>query len=221
MFDSTQREAQTAVAKLRVLIADDKAETRRSTRLMLTLIPEVEVVALAHDGREAIDLALQHKPDIALMDVNMPGITGLEAIAVMRQQQPNLACIVISAEQDRTTFKEAMAVGARGYITKPFTSDQLVEVMKRVSKAVEESRQHTAEVTRIQRERDAFLHELAFEYVKARRMDEKARVVYEQLAQNKACDQRVLMSLAMIYLLRRDWPKLKQLVARLEQMPAS
>jgi YesN/AraC family two-component response regulator len=216
MIDSTQ-EQPPAATKLRVLIADDKPETRRSTRLMLTLIPEAEVVALAQNGREAIELARQHQPDIALMDVNMPGLNGLEAIAIMRQHQPNLACIVISAEQDRTTFKEAMAVGARGYITKPFTSDQLVEVMERVSKAVTENRQQAAEATRIRRERDAFLHELAFEYVKARRMDDKARVVYEQLAQNKNCDERVLISLAMIYLLRRDWPKLKQLIARLEQ----
>jgi YesN/AraC family two-component response regulator len=207
--------------RLRVLIADDKAETRRSTRLMLTLIPEVEVVALAQNGQEAIELARQHRPDIALMDVNMPGLNGLEAIAAMRRQQPGLACVVISAEQQRRTFSEAMAVGARGFITKPFTSDQLVEVMTRVGNAVKENRQHTAEVTRMQRERDTLLHELAYEYVKAQRMDDKARIVYEKLAQDRACDQRILISLAMIYLTRRDWSKLKRLVARLEQMTAA
>jgi YesN/AraC family two-component response regulator len=207
--------------KLRVLIADDKAETRRSTRLMLTLIPEVELVALAHNGREAIELAHQHRPDIALMDINMPGLNGLEAIAAMRQEHPGLACIVISAEQQRGTFTEAMAVGARGFITKPFTSDQLVEVMTRVGNAVKENRQQIIEVSRMQRERDVLLNELAVEYVKNQRMDEKARIVFEKLARNKNCDQRILISLATIYVQRRDWPKLKRLVARLEQMASA
>jgi YesN/AraC family two-component response regulator len=219
MPDATQ-EKQTE-KKLRVLIADDKAETRRSTRLMLTLIPEVEIVALAHNGREAIELAHQHRPDIALMDINMPGLNGFEAITAMRQEQPDLACIVISAEQQRGTFTEAMAVGARGFITKPFTSDQLVEVMTRVGNAVRRNWQQQTESSRIQRERDALLHELAFEYVKSQRMDEKARIVFEKLARNKNCDQRFLISLAMIYVQRRDWPKLKQLVARLEQMASA
>jgi YesN/AraC family two-component response regulator len=219
MPDATQ-EKQTE-KKLRVLIADDKAETRRSTRLMLTLIPEVEIVALAHNGREAIELAQQHRPDIALMDINMPGLNGLEAITAMRQEQPDLACIVISAEQQRRTFTEAMAVGARGFITKPFTSDQLVEVMTRVGNAVKKDKQQKKEASRMQRERDALLHELAFEYVKSQRMDEKARIIFEKLAWNKNCDQRILISLAMIYVQRRDWPKLKQLVARLEQMASA
>lgn len=213
-----QEKQQPIEKKLRVLIADDKAETRRSTRLMLTLVPEVEVIALAQNGQEAVELARQHRPDIALMDVNMPGLNGLEAIAIMRRELPNLACIVISAEQQRSTFTEAMAVGARGFITKPFTSDQLVEVMKRVGNAVKENKQHTVEVSRMQRERDALLHELAYEYVKTQRMDDKARIVYEKLAEDPACDQRILLSLAMIYVTRRDWSKLKRLIARLEQM---
>ena len=62
---------------LRFLIADDVTETRRSTRLMLSLIPGAEVVAIAKDGREAVELARQHKPDFALMDVNMPHMNGL------------------------------------------------------------------------------------------------------------------------------------------------
>jgi DNA-binding NarL/FixJ family response regulator len=113
MSNSIEKEPNTAAAKLRVLIADDKAETRRSTRLMLTLIPEVEIMALAHNGREAIELAREHRPDIALMDVNMPGMTGLEAIAHMRQQQPNLACIVISAEQQRHIYRSNGGRGTR------------------------------------------------------------------------------------------------------------
>lgn len=218
MPNAIQKQKAPITDKLRVLIADDKAETRRSTRLMLTLIPNVEVVALAHNGQEAVELARQHRPDIALMDVNMPGLNGLEAIHIMRQGQPDLACIIISAEQQRDTFKRAMAVGAYEFITKPFTSDQLVDVMARVENMVKETKQHTIEVSRMQRERDALLHELANEYIKDQRMDDKARIVFEKLAHDKGCDQRVLIALAMIYVARRDWPKLKRLVVRLENM---
>lgn len=203
--------------RLRLLIADDKTETRRSTRLMLTLIPNVEVVALAENGQQAIELARKHQPDIALMDVNMPGMDGLEAIAAMRRQQPALVCVVISAEQQRSTFTEAMAVGAQGYITKPFTSDQLLETITRVGKIVRENRQKTAVAAHIQRERDILLRQLAHEYMQAQRLDDRARIIYERLAQDKACDRRILISLAMIYVTQQEWPKLKQLITRLEQ----
>ena len=126
--------------RLRLLIADDKTETRRSTRLMLTLMPNVEIVALAENGQQAVDLARTHRPDIALMDVKMPGMDGLQAIAAMKRQQSALVCVVISAEQQRSTFTEAMAVGAQGFITKPFTSDQLVETITRVGKIVDENK---------------------------------------------------------------------------------
>lgn len=217
MPDVNQNQPLTTTDKLRILIADDQTETRRTTRLMLSLIPQVEVVALAQDGQEAIALARKLQPDIALMDVNMPGISGLEAIAVMRQQQPDLASVVISAEQQRDTFQEAMAVGARGFLTKPYTSEQLIEVIERVGKVVIGSRRQVAEISRVQRERDLFLQELALEYIKTRRTDEKAMTIYEQLAQREDCDQRVLTSLAMIYVLRQEWSKLKMLAARLEK----
>ncbi|RLD05966.1 MAG: hypothetical protein DRI56_08700, partial [Chloroflexota bacterium] len=63
---------ETSPEKLRVLIADDVLETRRATRLMLAENPLVEIVAIAHDGKEAIELAQKHRPDIALLDINMP-----------------------------------------------------------------------------------------------------------------------------------------------------
>jgi YesN/AraC family two-component response regulator len=85
--------------RLRVLIADDIVEMRRSTRLMLTLVPDVEVVAIAHNGREAVEMTHKHKPDIALMDVNMPEMDGLDAIKLMMQTHPPLVCVVVSAER--------------------------------------------------------------------------------------------------------------------------
>jgi len=202
---------------LRILIADDVSETRRSTRLMLTLVPNAEVVAMASDGRQAVDLARRHRPDIVLMDVNMPNLDGLSAIREMLQVRPDIGCIVISAEQDRHTFKEAMAVGARGFITKPFTAEQLLEVVQRVGQELQKSRRRFEQSEKMRQQRDMYLRELATEYVKTRRTDDKAMAVFEELAADPDCDPRWLMALALIYVLRGQWGKLKDVAGRLEQ----
>lgn len=202
--------------RLRVLVADDVTETRRSTRLMLTLIPNVEIVAIVKNGREAVEATRQHKPDIALMDINMPQMNGLRAIEVMLTERPDMACVVISAERDTETLLEAMAVGARGYLTKPFTSEQLIETVGRISRNLLANRHRAEQSANMRRQRDIYLVELANEYVKQRRTDDKALLVYEELAARPDCELQWLMSLAMIYVLRKDWSKLKQLAARLE-----
>ena len=148
------------------MVADDVTETRRSTRLMLTLIPNVEIVAIAKNGREAVELARQHKPDIALMDVNMPQMNGLQAIEIMVSERPEMACIILSAERDTETLLEAMAVGARGYLTKPFTSDQLIEAVARISHSISANNAQNDQVAKLRRQRDIYMVELANEYVK-------------------------------------------------------
>jgi YesN/AraC family two-component response regulator len=202
---------------LRILIADDVSETRRSTRLMLTLVPNAEVVAMASDGRQAVKMAQMHQPDIVLMDVNMPHMDGLSAIREMLQVRPDIGCIVISAEQDRHTFKEAMAVGARGFITKPFTAEQLLEVVQRVGQELQKSRRRFEQGEKVRQQRDMYLKELATEYVKTRRTDDKAVAVFEELTADPDCDPRWLMALALIYVLRGQWGKLKDVAGRLEQ----
>ena len=201
--------------RLRVMIADDVAEVRRSTRLMLTLIPNVEIVAIAKDGREAIAMSQKHKPDIALMDVNMPHTNGLEAIVAMRAERPELACIILSAERDTETLLEAMAVGARGYLTKPFTSEQLIETIARVSRNLRVKKRQSSQVAQLRRQRDIILKELAVEYVKQQRTDAKAMRVLEQVTSSRQCDRRLLVALAWIYVQRQEWDKLKKLKRRL------
>lgn len=201
--------------RLRVMIADDVAEMRRSTRLMLTLIPNVEIVAIAKDGREAIAMAREYKPDIALMDVNMPYTNGLQAIAAMRAERPDLACIILSAERDTETLLEAMAVGARGYLTKPFTSEQLIMTMERVSKNLLVKQRQADQVAQLRQQRDVILNELAIEYVKQQRTDAKAMRVLEQVTAAPQCDRRLLVALAWVYVQRQEWDKLKELKKRL------
>ncbi len=226
---------QNTLPHLRFLIADDVTETRRSTRLMLSLLPEAEIVAIAKNGREAVELARQHKPDIALIDVNMPQMNGIQAIRIMVEENPLLVCIVLSAERDTQTLVDAIAAGARGYLTKPFTVDQLTATIQQtwnhsvaqiraaiasVSKATAVAANPVAnhETAQLRQQRDYFLTELANEYLRTRRTDEKAMQVLEILAQDPQCEPRLLTALAMIYALNQRWAKLKLLASRLEQM---
>ena len=203
--------------KLRVLIADDVQETRRSTRLMLAVNPLVEVVAIAKNGEQAVELAKKHLPDIALMDINMPKMDGLTAIQQMNQFKPDMACIIISAEKASETLRNAMSIGAREYLIKPFTVEELNMAVHRVGKIVLEHRKRSAQADRVRKEREAYLKRLAHEYAKTRRTDDQAVEVYEHLASNPKCELRWLMNLAMIYVIRKKWGKLKTLAARLEK----
>ncbi len=205
-------------ARLRILIADDVQETRRSTRLILALNPDVEVVAIARDGQQAIDMAETHKPDIAILDINMPKVDGISAFRVMRQTNPDMACIIISAERDNQTLRQAMSVGAREYLIKPFTVDELNMAVHQVSLLVLDKRKKSARVTQVRTQREVYLKQLAQEYAKSRRSDAQALEVFERLATNPECELRWLKILAMIYVIRQKWGKLRTLAERLEQV---
>lgn len=203
--------------KLRILIADDVQETRRTTRMMLAINPDVVVVAIAQNGAKAVELATQHQPDIAIMDVNMPEMDGLTAYEKMLETQPNLACIIISAERDSSTLRTAMSLGAREYLIKPFTVDELNMAVHRVSKIVKDDRVRNAQADRLREQRAAYVKRLAHEYARSRRTDDQAIEVFEHLARNPQCEMRWLMNLAMLYVIRKKWGKLRVLSARLEK----
>ena len=211
---------QTAVPprrKLRVLIADDIQETRRNTRLMLATIDDVEVVAIASNGVQAVDLAKEHHPDILLLDINMPELDGLSAYRRISQIHPDTGCIIISAEKDTTTLRTAMSVGVQEYLIKPFTVDELEDAIMRVNKRVQETRQKLVQAEQLRKRNEAYLKQLAGEYARTRRTDDQAVEVFERLAEYPNCEMRWLQNLAMIYIVRQDWGKLKILAAQVEQ----
>jgi YesN/AraC family two-component response regulator len=201
--------------RLRVLIADDIQETRRNTRLMLAMNPEVEVVAIARNGRQAVSLAEKFSPDLAILDINMPDMDGLSAFEAMKESNPNIACIIISAEKDNETFRRAMSVGAREFLMKPFTVDELNLAVHKVSQLVIMNRRDTLQISDVTERSEADLERLAVEYTKNRRVDDQALQVFEQLASNPKCELRWLRILAMVYVIRQDWSKLKGLAERL------
>jgi len=202
--------------KLRVLIADDVKETRRNTRLMLATIDDVEVVAIAANGLQAVQLAKEHHPDIVLLDINMPEMDGLTAFRNIAQIHPDTGCIVISAEKDSTTLRTAISLGVQEYLIKPFTIDELEGAIARVDQKVQGNRKKLAQVDDLKRKKEDYLKQLATEYSKARRTDDKAMEVFEQLADYPNCEARWLQTLAMIYVVRQEWSRLKILATKLE-----
>ncbi|MCL4259653.1 MAG: response regulator [Anaerolineales bacterium] len=203
--------------RLKVLIADDVQETRRNTRLMLAAIDDVEVVAIASNGLQAIQFANEHHPDVVLLDVNMPGMDGLTAYREIAKLHPAIGCIIISAEKDTNTLQAAISAGVQEYLVKPFTGDELETAIKKVRAYVTQARQKASEEAQIHKQRETYLAQLAAEYAKTHRTDDRAMEVFEQLAINPVCETRWLQTLAMIYVVRQKWSRLKALAAKLEK----
>jgi YesN/AraC family two-component response regulator len=206
-----------ASKKMRVLIADDIQETRRNTRLMLATIDNVEVVAIASNGLQAVQLAKEHQPDIVFLDINMPEMDGLTAYQEIHKILPGTGCVIISAEKDTTTLRNAMSIGVQEYLIKPFTVEELEAAVARVHEQVELTRKKIDQDAQIKQQRQAFLLQLAAEYAKAHRTDEKAMQVFEYLAENPKCEMRWIQNLAMIYIVRQRWGKLKILAEKIEK----
>src|SRR5258706_1531115 len=202
--------------KLRVLIADDVQETRRNTRVMLSTL-DVEVVAIASNGRQAVEMAREHRPDIVLLDINMPEMDGLTAYENILRIHPDPGCIIISAEDDPTTLRTAMSIGVHEYLIKPFLIEELETALEHVKARLKENRQKAGRADELQKKTEAYLEQLADEYTKARRTDDQAMQLFEQLAEYPQCKLPWLKTLALIYAIRQEWGKLKILSTRLEQ----
>jgi YesN/AraC family two-component response regulator len=203
--------------KMRVLIADDVQETRRNTRLMLATIDDLEVVAIASNGVQAVQMAKEHHPDIVFLDINMPEMDGLTAYQEILKFRPDTGCVIISAEKDTVTLRTAMSIGVQEYLIKPFTVDELEIAVARVKERVGQTRIKLAQTAKLQKQREAYLVQLAVEYAKSRRTDDKAIEVFEQLAENPKCEMRWLQNLAMIYVVRQKWDRLKVLAEKIDQ----
>lgn len=202
--------------KLRVLIADDIQETRRNTRLMLSMVSDVEVVAIASNGLQAVQMARERHPDIVVLDINMPEMNGLAAFKEISKNKPDTGCIIISAEKDSEILRLAMSLGIRDYLFKPFTVDQMEQAVAKVAARLAEKRQQMRQTDQLRQKNEMYLKQLAIEYAKSRRTDDRAVEVFEYLAANPACELRWLRTLAMIYVIRGKWGKLRILAARLE-----
>lgn len=117
---------------IRVLIVDDLPETRENVRKLLQFESDIEVIGQAGTGEQAVDMAQEHRPDIILMDINMPGIDGIGASQKISELVPTTQIIIMSVQSDSDYLRRAMLAGARDFLTKPFGGDELVAAVRRV-----------------------------------------------------------------------------------------
>ena len=103
---------------IRVLIVDDHAPFRAGLRALLTSVPDMEVSGEAADGEDAVREAAKLQPDVVLMDIQMPGMNGIEATRVIYQSSPHIGVIVLTMFEDDDSVFAAMRAGARGYLLK-------------------------------------------------------------------------------------------------------
>ncbi|HZW03392.1 MAG TPA: response regulator [Anaerolineaceae bacterium] len=126
--------------KVRVLIVDDITETRESIKRMLLFDANIEVVSEAKNGREAIEYAQQTKPDVVLMDINMPDMDGITATESIRKKVPFTQIIILSVQSDSNYMRRAMLAGARDFLSKPPMIDELVAAIRRAGKMAADER---------------------------------------------------------------------------------
>ncbi|MFG2836310.1 response regulator [Streptomyces zaomyceticus] len=118
---------------VRVVVADDQAVVREGIVMLLGLLPGVEVVGAARDGEEAVALAAQLAPDVVLMDLRMPRCDGVEATRRIREGHPGTEIVVLTTYADDDSLFPALQAGARGYLTKDASGEEIVRALRDVT----------------------------------------------------------------------------------------
>jgi len=118
---------------IRVMLVDDHAVVRMGFRLLLQGTPDIEVVAEAESGEEAVRQFPEIQPDVVVMDISMPGIGGLEAIGRILARQPAARVLVLSAHEDVMHARRVLKAGAAGYLTKRSAAEALIQAIRQVA----------------------------------------------------------------------------------------
>ena len=119
--------------KIRVLLADDHTLMRRGLRLIVEQQPDLVVVGEAEDGRQAMALAASLKPDVAVLDIGMPNLNGIEATKQITDGESGVAVVILSMHADETYILRALKAGARGYLLKDSAESDLVRAIRSVA----------------------------------------------------------------------------------------
>ena len=120
----------TTPLKIRVLIADDHPVVLRGLRIVLNAQPDLDVVAEATDGEQAVDRTLADRPDLAILDISMPRMTGLQAAREITRRRPEVRVLMLSMHDNEQYLFEAIKVGASGYVLKTAVDRDLVEACR-------------------------------------------------------------------------------------------
>lgn len=120
------------MGKIRILLADDHVLVRQGTRELLEQEEDMEVVAEAGDGEEAVQLATRQRPDVAIMDIAMPKLNGIEATRQIKALRPATAVLVLTAYDDDQYVFALLEAGAAGYLLKDVHADELIKAIRAV-----------------------------------------------------------------------------------------
>jgi len=118
---------------IKVLLADDHSIVREGLRRVLEDSDEIKVIAEAADGETALDQAMEKKPDVAVVDISMPGMDGLEVVTRMSSYCPDIPVLILTMHDEEQYVIRAIEAGAMGYVTKQSAPEQLVEAVKKIN----------------------------------------------------------------------------------------
>jgi two-component system response regulator NreC len=119
--------------KIRLLLVDDHEVIRQGLKTLLEGYENIEVVAEAANGHDAISLALEHRPDVTLMDITMPEMDGIQTTKLLKKQCPKCEILALTVHEDRQFLIEILAAGASGYVTKRSLADDVVQAIRAVA----------------------------------------------------------------------------------------
>jgi pilus assembly protein CpaE len=120
---------------IRILLVDDKVELRQNIRRLLSFEDAIEIVGEASNGQEAIEAARKTRPDLILMDINMPVMDGIQSTEFISLEMPEITIIMMSVQGEQEYIRKAMKAGARDFLVKPFSNDDLIDTIKSVYRA--------------------------------------------------------------------------------------
>ncbi len=126
--------------KIRVLIVDDIADTRENIKRMVQFDQNIEVIGVARSAKEAIDLTQQLKPDVIIMDINMPDMDGITATEIIRKKVTFAQVVILSVQSDQNYMRRAMLAGARDFLSKPPMIDELTGAIRRAGAMAQEEK---------------------------------------------------------------------------------
>jgi DNA-binding NarL/FixJ family response regulator len=166
--------------RIRILLADDHTLVRQGLRKLLEERPDWEVIAEAGDGREAVRLAEQHKPDVAILDVAMPLLNGIEATRQIARRVPNTRVLVLSMHADEAYVTQILQAGATGYLLKDSAD---VDLLKAVEEAAHGRSFFSPAIARVML--DDYVRQLADKGVTDRyeSLSEREREIFQLIAE--------------------------------------
>jgi two-component system response regulator NreC len=121
------------VKTLRILLADDHKVVRQGTRALLSTVPEWEIVGEADNGRDAVSLTSELKPDIVILDIGMPELNGLDATRQIKKKLPETEVLIFTGQETEELVHDVFDSGARSYIMKTDAADHLIDALKALS----------------------------------------------------------------------------------------